>query len=85
VGYTETDGLRRFDDPAIQTAIDRAMASIPASRKMALVLHAGKGTGASLSLVARRGDALTIAGCVSLPTFSLKAWKAEAKVVWSLF
>lgn len=75
-------GVRRFDDAGIQAAVDRALASLPADRKLAAVAHATL-SGASLTLVARLGSQWSVAAACYKPWRGALA--AEGKVVWSPF
>ena len=79
---TETDGIRRFTSAAIQSAIDDALSSLPADRRVAVVAHADL-EGTSLSLVCRLGPAWSVSAAAYKPYHG--AMEAEAKVVWSPF
>lgn len=82
----ETNGIRRFTDANIQLQIDRALAELPADRKLAVVAHAsrfGDTTTGSLSIVTRLGEKWSIAaGCYKSTG---KPFTGEGKVVWSPF
>jgi hypothetical protein len=74
------DGLRRFEDPILQTAVENALAHLPEGKHVATVAHASL-TGVSLSVVARIDKGWSV--CAS----AFKPWHgqmvAEAEVVWS--
>jgi hypothetical protein len=77
---TETVVVRKFGDSAIQAAIDRALAALPADRSIAIVAHADL-NGASLTAVGKIGEHWSVSGSVSKP------WNgplsAEAEVIGS--
>jgi hypothetical protein len=75
-------GIRRFDDEHIQAAIDRALAGLPADKKIAAVAHADL-NGISLSIVTRLGADWSVAAACYKP-YSGKL-SAEAEVRWSPF
>jgi hypothetical protein len=84
---TETNGIRRFDDANIQRAVERALALIPPEQHVAVVAHAdGDFTlgGASLTAVARMGDAWTVMVAAYKPyKGGLKNLTLGAEVVWT--
>jgi len=82
LSVTETAGIRRFDDPNIQSAIDRALKALPSDRKVAAVAHANL-TGVSLSLVTRLGGDWSVAASCYKPYAGKLV--AAAEVVWSPF
>jgi hypothetical protein len=82
LSITQAAGIRRFDDAKIQSAIDNALAGLPADRKCAVVAHATM-TGASLSLVVKLGDQWSVAAGAFKPYAG--PMTAEADVRWSPF
>lgn len=83
----ESNGVRTFKDPIVQADIDRALASLPAGHKLAIVAHADlpgvDNGGASLSAVFKLGDSWSV-GADVYKAYS-GPWGGEAKIVYSPF
>ena len=79
---TESNGIRRFSNNKVQSAINNALAKLPKDHKLAVVAHADL-EGASLTTVVKLDDKW------SVQAGAYKPWRgklsAEAEVVWSPF
>jgi predicted alpha/beta hydrolase family esterase len=73
--------VKRFDDPALQAAIERAMAQLSADKRGAFVAHAD-GSGASVSAVERIGSHVSIEGALLYPWRGKLEGEAELVASW---
>ncbi len=87
LSLTQVAGIRRFDDPHLQAAIDRAVAALPAGRRVVVVGHASvpgqPDAGASMSLLVRLGDTFSVAAAAYKP-YAGKL-EGEAEILWTPF
>ena len=74
-------GYKPFGDYALQKAIDRAVANLPADKTIACVAHVDNIEGASLSMVVKIADEWKFSGTV-VKGFD-QPFKFGAEVVWS--
>lgn len=79
----QLDGIRRFDNVAIQAAVDRALAALPEGKQAAVVAHGDLQGNLSLSIAFKLGDKWSITGaCIKEYN---KPIKGEAQVVFTPF
>jgi len=73
--------LRKFSDVALQGAIDRALAAVPADKKGAVVAHAD-GDSVTLSVVGRIGNDWTIVAAGYRNWDGKLGAEAEVRYTW---
>lgn len=76
-------GIRRFDDAAIQEAIDAALANVPAGKRGAVVAYVDHRGDARLAAAARIGEHWSVVGVLSHQPSNGKVDGAAAiRMVW---
>ncbi len=86
-----TDGLRRFSDTRIQTAIDSALAALEPGKSLAVVAHhVYHNDGTAVENVTKLSLVVRLPAGFSVAAAAYKDWTsgelgAEGEVVWSPF